>query len=153
MYTPLPMAEIALYTEKNIDYAKRFRTTEYRIKDNTDAISHATCAMAIDTNAKGIVISSLSGNTVRMVSRFRCPVDIIGMTTSIKAWRKLNLSWGVTPVLSEEFNSVDVMFYHAMNHAKKIFNLNKGDNVVLTGGQVSGVSGKTNTIRVEAVSK
>ena len=147
------MAEIALYTEKNIDYAKRFRTTEYRIKDNTDAISHATCAMAIDTNAKGIVISSLSGNTVRMVSRFRCPVDIIGMTTSIKAWRKLNLSWGVTPVLSEEFNSVDVMFYHAMNHAKKIFNLNKGDNVVLTGGQVSGVSGKTNTIRVEAVSK
>jgi len=40
-----------------------------------------------------------------------------------------------------------------MNHAKKIFNLNKGDNVVLTGGQVSGVSGKTNTIRVEAVSK
>ena len=72
------MAEIALYTEKNIDYAKRFRTTEYRIKDNTDAISHATCAMAIDTNAKGIVISSLSGNTVRMVSRFRCPVDIIG---------------------------------------------------------------------------
>ena len=147
------MAEIALYTEKNIDYAKRFRTTEYRIKDNTDAISHATCAMAIDTNAKGIVISSLSGNTVRMVSRFRCPVDIIGMTTSIRAWRKLNLSWGVTPVLSEEFNSVDVMFYHAMNHAKKLFNLKKGDNVVLTGGQVSGVSGKTNTIRVEAVSK
>ena len=45
------MAEIALYTEKNIDYAKRFRTTEYRLKDNTDAISHATCAMAIDTYA------------------------------------------------------------------------------------------------------
>lgn len=66
---------------------------------------------------------------------------------------KIKFELGVTPVLSEEFNSVDVMFYHAMNHAKKIFNLNKGDNVVLTGGQVSGVSGKTNTIRVEAVSK
>ena len=145
------MAEIAEYTEKNIDYAKRFQSTEYVIKSNIDAVSHATCAMAIDTKAKGIVISSLSGNTVRMVSRFRCPVDIIGMTTSEKAWRKLNLSWGVTPVLSEEFNSVDVMFYHALRHAKEVFSLQRGDNVVLTGGQTSGQSGNTNTIRLETI--
>ena len=145
------MAEIAEYTEKNIDYTGRFQTTDYRIKSNIDAVSHVTCAMAIDTNAKGIVISSLSGMTVRMVSRFRCPVDIIGMTTSKKAWRKLNLSWGVTPVLSEEFNSVDVMFYHAVNHAKNVLKLKKGDNVVLTGGQVSGKSGNTNTIRLEVI--
>lgn len=145
------MAEIAAYTEKNIDYAKRFRTTEYVIQSNIDAVSHATCEMAIDTKARGIVISSLSGKTVRMVSRFRCPVDIIGMTTSEKAWRKLNLSWGVTPVLSEEFNSVDVMFYHAVRSAKNVFHLEKGDNVVLTGGQTSGKSGNTNTIRLEAI--
>ena len=145
------MAEIAEYTEKNIDYAKRFSTTEYVIKSNIDAVSHATCAMAVDTKAKGIVISSLSGMTVRMVSRFRPPVDIIGMTTSEKAWRKLNLSWGVTPVLSDEFNSVDVMFYHAVLSAKKVFKLKKGDNVVLTGGQASGKSGNTNTIRLESI--
>lgn len=145
------MAEISEYTEKTIDYIKRFQTTDYVIKSNIDAVSHATCAMAIDTQAKGIVISSLSGSTVRMVSRFRCPVDIIGMTTSEKAWRKLNLSWGVTPVLSEEFNSVDVMFYHAVRHAKDIFKLQKGDNVVLTGGQTSGQSGNTNTLRLETI--
>ena len=124
----------------------------YDIKNNIDNVSHATCAMAIDTKAKGIVISSLSGMTVRMVSRFRPPVDIIGMTTSLKAWRKLNLSWGVTPVLSEEFNSVDVMFYHAMQKAKQVFGLSKGDNVILTGGQTNGKSGNTNTIRLETIS-
>ena len=70
---------------------------------------------------------------------------------SEKAWRKLNLSWGVTPVRSEKFNSVDVMFYHAMNHAKKVFSLQKGDNVVLTGGQINGQTGNTNSIRVETV--
>lgn len=145
------MAEIAECTEKTIDYTKQFLTTEYAIKNNIDAVSHATCAMAIDTKAKGIVISSLSGMTVRLVSRFRPPTDIIGMTTSEKAWRKLNLSWGVTPVLSEEFNSVDVMFYHAIQHAKKHFGLEKGDNVVLTGGQTSGKSGNTNTIRLESM--
>ena len=146
------MAEIAESTEKAIDYKKRFASTEYDIKNNIDAVSHATCAMAIDTKAKGIVISSLSGVTVRMVSRFRPPVDIIGMTTSLKAWRKLNLSWGVTPVLSEEFNSVDVMFYHAMQKAKQVFGLSKGDNVILTGGQTNGKSGNTNTIRLETIS-
>ncbi|MDO4962104.1 MAG: pyruvate kinase [Eubacteriales bacterium] len=145
------MAEIAEYTEKNIDYEKRFKTNDYRIKSNIDALSHSTCAMAIDTKAKAIVISSLSGITVRMVSRFRCPVDIIGMTTSKKAWRKLNLSWGVTPVLSEEFDSMDVMFYHAIRHAKEVFGLKSGDNVVLTGGRTSGKSFTTNTIRLETI--
>ena len=145
------MAEIAEYTEKNIDYVKRFYRTDYVIKNNLDALSHATCAMAIDTKAKGIVISSMSGITVRMVSRFRCPVDIVGMTTSPKAWRKLNLSWGVTPVMSDEFDSVDVMFYHATRHATDILGLKGGDNIVLTGGQDGKQSGSTNTIRLETI--
>ncbi len=146
------MAEIAEYTEKNINYTEWFRETEFEMQNNIDAVSHATCAMAIDVKAKGIVVSSMSGNTARMVSRFRCPSDIIGMTISEQAWRKLNLSWGITPVLSEEFNSVDVMFYHAFNHAKNVFGLEKGDTVVLTGGPVSRQSGNTNTIRVETFS-
>ena len=144
------MAEIAEQTEKNIDYTEWFRTKDFQIQSNIDAVSHATCAMAIDVQAKGIVVSSISGRTAQMVSRFRCPVDLIGMTTSQRAWYRLNLSWGITPVLSEEFNSVDVMFYHALNHAKRIFQPEKGENVVLTGGS-SCQSGNTNTIRVEKV--
>lgn len=145
------MAEIAEHTEQNIDYGEWFHNTKYEIHSNIDAVSHATCAMAVDIGAKCIVVSSISGKTARLVSRFRCPVDIIGMTTSERAWRKLNLSWGVAPVLSEEFDSVDVMFYYAVHHAKDVFNLQKGDNVVLTGGRINGKSGNTNTIRVEAV--
>ena len=99
--------------------------------------------MAIDVDAKCIVVSSLTGRTVRMVSRFRCPVDIIGMTTSEKAWRKLNLSWGVKPVLCEEYNSMEVMFYNAMNEAKSVMKLKKGDHIVLTGGLINGKTGNT----------
>lgn len=145
------MAEIAEYTEAHIDYRKRFANTEYKIKNNLDAISHATCAMAIDVDAKCIVVNSVTGITARMISRFRCPCDILGTTTNRKVWRQLNLSWGVTPVLSEEFSSIDVMFYQAANEAVKTFNLTSGDNIVLTGGQINGVSGNTNTIKVETV--
>ena len=107
--------------------------------------------MAIDVEAKAIVVCSVSGTTARMVSRFRCPVDIIGMTTNERIWRRLSLSWGVTPVLAEEFTSMDVMFYHAMASAKKVLGLRPGDSVVLTGGPINGKTGNTNTIKVETV--
>ena len=76
---------------------------------------------------------------------------IIGMTTNKKMWRKLALSWGVTPVLSEEFHSMDVMFHYALMSAKQMFGLERGNNVVLTGGPINGKSGNTNTIKVESV--
>ena len=107
--------------------------------------------MAIDIDARAIVVSSMSGMTVRMVSRFRAPMDIIGMTTNKKAWYQLALSWGVTPVLSDVFNSTDVLFYHAMRAAKTHLNLSSGDSIVMTGGMTNGTSGNTNTIIVETI--
>ena len=145
------MAEIAEFTERGIDYKQFFLSTEFRIRNNIDAVSHATCAMAVDTGAKCIVVASMSGQTARMVSRFRCPVDIIGMTINEKAWRKLNLSWGVTPILSEEFNSVEVLFYRELCEAKRVKKLKSGDNVVLTGGLINGQPGNTNMIKLETV--
>ena len=145
------MAQICEYTEQNIHYTKRFANSDFRIKNILDAISHATCAMAIDVDAKAIVVCSVTGTTARMVSRFRSPVDIVGMTTDKKVWRKLALSWGVTPKLSEKFNSIDVMFYKAKDCAKETLNLHPGDNVVLTAGPINGQNGNTNTIKVEQI--
>ena len=145
------MAEIAEETERHIDYAKRFRTNEFVIHDRVDAISHATCGMAIDIGAKVIVVTSMSGMTVRMVSRFRAPTDIVGMATNKRVWYKLSLSWGVLPVLSEQFNSTDVLFYHALRAARDTMHLQPGDNVVMTGGITNGKSGNTNLIKIEAV--
>ena len=145
------MADTAKFTEAGIDYAERFRTMEFRIHSNLDAVSHATCSMAVDVNAKAIVVNSISGRTARMVSRFRCPVSIIGTTINERAWRKLNLSWGVTPVLTENYSSMDVMFWQDLKLAQQLFDLKKGDNVVLTGGQMNGEPGNTNTIKVETI--
>ncbi len=145
------MAEIAEYTEQHTSYKHRFLTSEFKIQNTLDAISHATCSMAIDVDAKGIVVSSVSGKTAMMVSRFRCPVPIIGITTNEKVWRKLAMSWGVYPTLADQFTSMDVMFYHALAAAKDILKLEKGDRVVLTGGPINGKTGNTNTIKVEEI--
>ena len=145
------MARIALQTEKGINYAKRFHEANFIIKNTVDAISHATCGMAIDIGARAIAVCSLSGMTARMVSRFRCPIDILGVTTDEGTWRKLALSWGVTPVMSEMFNSLDVLFYTAQKLAKKEMSLSKGDRIVITGGVTNGSSGNTNLIKVETI--
>ena len=144
------MAEIVEETEKHIDYETLFRKEEFQIKNMVDAISHATCCM--DIGAKTIVVSSLSGATVRMVSRFRVPVDIVGMATNERVWYRLALSWGVQPILCEEtFTSTDVLFYNALHAAKKAMHLHKGDNIVMTAGNTNGASGNTNLIKVETI--
>ena len=145
------MSLIATQTEKNIHYAKRFKNAEFIIKNTVDAISHATCGMAIDIEAKTIAVCSISGMTVRMVSRFRSPVDILGVTTDERTWYKLALSWGVTPVMVDRFDSTDVLFYTAKQKAIETFDLKKGDRLVVTGGMTNGVSGNTNIIKIETV--
>ena len=142
------MAKIAERTEQVIDFQQRFHSTTFQIHNITDAISHATCGMAIDIHAKAIVACSLSGGTARMVSRFRPPMDIVGITTNEKTWRKLALSWGVTPLMCEELPSTDVLFYTAKKLAKSVIDLEAGDRIVITGG-VTGASGNTNLIKVE----
>ncbi len=145
------MARIARETEKTINYEKRFYSSEFKIKNTVDAISHSTCGMAIDLKARAIIVCSLSGRTARMVSRFRSPVDIIGMTVNEKSWRKLALSWAVTPVKCEVYPSTDVLFYSAVKAAKNVIDLKKGEKVIITGGITNGVSGNTNLIKIETI--
>ena len=147
------MAKIAEYTESKINYEKLFATTEYQINTNLDAISHAVCSMAVDVKAKAIVVNSITGITARMVSRFRCPADIIGTTTDTKTWRRLKLSWGVTPVLNDKYDSQERMFEEGIRDAIEILNLKAGDKIVLTGGDINGEPGNTDTIKVVTVTE
>lgn len=147
------MAKIAEYTESKINYEKLFATTEYQINTNLDAISHAVCSMAVDVKAKAIVVNSITGITARMVSRFRCPADIIGTTTDTKTWRRLKLSWGVTPVLNDKYDSQERMFEEGIKDAIDILHLKAGDKIVLTGGDINGEPGNTDTIKVVTVTE
>ncbi len=145
------MAKIAETTEGDIQYTQRFHDNDFFIHNEVDAISHATCQMAIDINASAIVACTISGLTARMVSRFRGPVDIIGLTTDEKTWRKLALSWAVIPQLCEYYPSTDVLFYSARKIAIESLKLKEGAKIVITGGYVTGKSGNTNLIKIENI--
>ena len=74
---------------------------------------------AIDLNAKAIIAVTRSGNTARMVSKYRPGCPIIACTPDERIWRQLNLVWGVTPLLTKEEYSMEILLLHATEAAEE----------------------------------
>ena len=132
------MARIAQQAESKQQFIQTIEESRYRIRGR-------------DVRAKAIVVCTRTGGTAKMVSRFRPMIDIIGMTTDERSYRKLALSWGVLPVMSEEYNSVDVLFHFAKCAARDSGLVKKGDTIVITGGTPNGKSGNSNLINIETI--
>lgn len=145
----MTMDKIARYTEANINYVKRFKNREGdRETDVTNAIAHATCMTAIDLSAAAIITVTKSGNTAKLISKYRPMAPIIGCTMSDSVYRQLSMSWGVIPMMVEEENDTDALFEHAIEKGMEAGYLKKGDLTVITAGVPLGVSGTTNLLKV-----
>ena len=148
------MVKIALRTESDIAYNKEFSilSREHESAINmTTAISHATCMTAIDLGAKAIITVSRSGNTARMISKYRPGCMIVGCSPEEHTCRQLNMSWGITPVHIKEEYSMEILLLHATEAAERAGYVEKGDVVVLTAGVPLGRSGNTNLIKATVV--
>ncbi len=143
------MAKIVANAENHIEYIQSI--DNFVIKNSSEALSHSAATLAKDLNAKAIVVCTRTGGTARMVSRFRPNINIIGITTDIHAYRQLALSWGVLPQITDEYTSIDILFYFAKQIAKKSGLVKKGDTIVITGGTPNGKSGNSNLINVETI--
>ena len=149
------MTAIAVMTEKDIDYIKRFNNfyPQSGAKDITSAISHATVTTAHDLNASAIITVTKSGTTARMISKYRPQTSIVGATIDKKVWRQLALSWGVIPVLCQVKNNTDELFDHAVEVSAENGIVRNGDTVVITAGIPLGISGTTNMLKVHKIEK
>ena len=143
------MAKIVKKAESHTEYIHYI--DDFKINTTAEALSHSASTLAKDLNAKAIVVCTRTGATARKVSRFRPNINIIGVTTDVRAYRKLALSWGVTPFLTDEYSSVDILFYFAKQTAIKSGLVEKGDIIVITGGTPNGKSGNSNLINVETI--
>ncbi len=143
------MARIVERAESHAKYIQKI--DDFKIKSDSEALAHSASTLAKDLNAKAIVVCTKTGGTARMVSRFRADVNIIGITTDERAYRKLGLSWGVLPALTEYYTSIDILFYFAKKIAKESGLVKSGDTIVLTGGSPNGASGNSNLINVEKI--
>jgi pyruvate kinase len=117
-----------------------------------NAISGAVSSIARQLNAAAILPLTKSGATAHNVSKFRPSTPILAVTSEVSVARKLQLVWGVTPLLIETQKSTTATFTLAMGVAQEMGVLKDGDLCVQTAGTLAGVSGSTDLIKVGIVS-
>jgi len=117
----------------------------------TNAISYATCAIAQNLGAAAIIVSTESGHTAKMVSKYRPKAPIVAVTPNAGVMRKLALNWGVNPITAQSRASTDEMMDEAIDAALSAELINGGDLIVFTAGIPVGIKGTTNLIRVHTL--
>lgn len=131
------MADIALETEKNIDYKLLFNKKNESVlmaKTPAVAVGLATVTSAHYLDAKAIIAVTRTGRSARMIADFRPAVTVIAPTVNTKALRQLNLAWGVVPVQASEMNNADLLFRQAQELALSTTLVEEGDTIVISGG-------------------
>jgi len=143
------MDMIARETERKMDFAGLLKT-HGKIKIN-DAIARSVCQTAYDLHASAIITCTLSGYTARIISKYRPTTPIIAVTPSEREVRKLNLYWGVHPLLITTPTNTDELIEHSCKIVADMKLVKKGDIVVMTAGIPFGIPGKTNFMKVDVI--
>ena len=147
------MDEVAGGAEDNIEYIQLFQqkpiTPDYH--DISDAISHAACHVALNVGAKAIICCTRSGQTARMVAKYRPHAPIIVVSASEKVLRRLVLIWGVFPLRIEQAMDTDDMIVKAKRTALESGIANGGDTIVIVAGIPIDIPGTTNIIKADVL--
>ncbi len=117
----------------------------------TESVAEAVCRIAYETGARAILCNTSSGNTAKMVSKYRPTTPIIALTPDETAYRQLALSWGVEPLLIPPVYNAEEMFMNVVDTVVEMGLANQGDKVVITSGVPIGKSGTTSLIKVHSI--
>lgn len=145
------MDKIARRVEEEFPYDSFLQEANCH-KNITEAITYSTCQIAKEIEASAIVTATHSGFTARHISKYRPKSPIFAITHFPEVQRRLNLSWGVTPLLTEVFYNTDEMFEKSTKILIQKNYVKRGDTVVITAGIPMGISGMTNLIKVHVIS-
>ena len=140
---------VARQVEGSIDCGKFIKEEASELLEKMGAsITKAVTILARDQQAKAIVAVTQGGSTARLVSHYRQPVPVIGMTSRASTFRQMTLSWGVIPALIPPCDSIIQIEQLASEFLVKTGLAKKGDVVFLTCGMPLQVSGTTNLIKL-----
>ena len=117
------MSRIAEATEKEIDYRHRMQTRAPELaeaRDITTAISHATCTVAEDIQAKAIITVTISGFTAFRLSQYKPECPIIACTTQSIVACQMNLMFGVVPLIIPHEDTAEMLFDTAVRQALRL---------------------------------
>ncbi len=122
------------------------------VSSRHDALARAACVLAEQMNAAAIVCVTRSGETARVVSRYRPRTRILAITDRIKILRRLNLIWGINGIIIEDLQQdSDKALKQIQEQLIQQGLVQRGEYVVVLAGQPFFARGSTNFIEVEKV--
>jgi pyruvate kinase len=130
------MDKISKAIEGDLHYWKRFdaRGNTFDKDDLKGNIAYTSCVTAKEVNADAIVAYTHSGETAYLLSGCRPACPIIAVTDDEKTYHKLALAQNVLPVYVEGGANIDETIGKGIAMLEKEGTLEKGDKVVIAGG-------------------
>lgn len=146
------MAKIAKEVEQ--DKKDGHITKEFKVISNiTETIARSVIEAAKTIDAEVIVASTMSGYTARKISNYRPNCPILATSPDEKTVRKLALNYGVYAIVTGMVDSTDEIIRESIQIAKKYFQMNPGDKMIITGGFPIGTTKTTNLMKIEEVTE
>ncbi len=146
------MDRICRAAEDAINYGRDIvASTEWGRGDRYDALTHAACELAEDLDLEAIITSTQSGLSCIRVARFRPPNKILAVSPEESTVRMLAMVWGVSAISGEQRGNIEERYDEAIAAAQKAGLIEKGDQVIITGGSMSTTPGSTNMLKLHTI--
>jgi pyruvate kinase len=146
------MNKIAERTENSLDYRSIVsQRSRERQANMTEAISQAVAFTSINLGVKAVLAPTESGNTAKMIAKYRPGVSIIAVTSQLATAQKLTLVWGVRPIVTHAVTTTDEILELSVDEALNSGYVSHGDVVVITAGVPVGEAGTTNLMKVHVI--
>src|SRR5690606_26615633 len=145
------MAQVILGAEKyEATHSTVARRSDRGMSERTDeAIAMAVMYTANHLNVKAIVALTESGSTPLWMSRIRSDIPIYAFTRHEETRRRVMLYRGVYPVTFDiTHTDAQVLYADIFKLMLRLNMVEPGDRIILTKGELSGVSGKTNAMKI-----
>jgi pyruvate kinase len=150
------MARIAAEIERTQAYGEGPKydiPIKHFLRSGATPTEHAIAAATVEAvgllGAPAIVTFTRTGGTTRLVSSYRPPVPILGVSDQERTWRQLALVWGVHPVRCAAPVTYESMLAAAREYLFANRMATSGQRVVVTAGIPFHVAGTTNMLRIE----
>jgi pyruvate kinase len=146
------MAKIAMAAEQDLPYGA-ITKAEVSGPGVLDSISLSACEMAEELDAAAIIVATSSGRSARATALYRPQAPIIALTESEEAARRLNLTWGVFPLVMAGGTDTDTFIGQAKTTLLKSGLVREGDLVILSASYPAGMRGSTNTLQIQVLGR
>lgn len=147
--------EVVKYMADICAEAEKFYDNDFSNKTKTgvtETIAASVASSAKIFDIKAVACSTVSGYSAREISNLKPDCFILATCTSSEVARSLALNYGIITTVVPFVHSADEVIVMARDEAVKVFNLNKGDKILITGGFSDNAEKRiTNFMKIEEI--